>query len=230
MNHRLFEDCCRLQIQPGDKLVLMYLVCRANAERVCFPSTPTIAMHTGMSRASVFRALASLRRMGAIEQVDRAGKAVTYRINLSGQRSHCETPEVSHRDPKGSHGETVEVSHRDREVSHRDGDPNYQELPTNNQNEQGGWGATLLSEVKARDPGATAEAVEFLERRMPALLAEHGIVNGTAERVLGAMAQRWVRTGVRPYDQLVNERAAIANARNPGALLAHRLTALGGDK
>lgn len=224
MNHRLFEDCCRLQLQPGDKLVLMYLVCRANAACVCFPSTATIAMHTGMSRSSVFRALASLRRMGAVEEVERAGKAVTYRINLSGQRCHRETPEVSHRDPKRCHHDTQEVSLCDSEVSPCDRDPKYQELPINHQNEQGGWGATLLSEVKARDPGATPDAVAFLETRMPELLAGYGIVNGTAERVLGAMADKWVRTGVRPYDQLKAEAASLGQAKNPAALLAHRLT------
>lgn len=90
----------------------------------------------------------------------------------------------------------------------------------------------MLPRVKGKDPGATPAVLAFFETRMPELLAGLGIVNGTAERVLGAMAYRWEQTGLRPYDQLVAAQRDLGDARDASKVLAHRLTqtALGGAK
>ena len=231
MNYRLFEDVCRSALQPTECFVLLYLVCRADKDGVCYPSQGKIARDTKLHRNTVVKAISALVRMGALEVVAKQGKAITYRINLSGQ--DC-TPRVQslHTTCAGACTPDVQVVHTTsaKTAHHVCRDPKEHGI-TNEPPERTGWG-DLLPRVKGKDPGATPAVLAFFETRMPELLAGLGIVNGTAERVLGAMAYRWEQTGLRPYDQLVAAQRDLGDARDASKVLAHRLTqtALGGAK
>lgn len=74
----------RLELTPGQSLVLLALADRSDATGECWPSQERIADDLGMSRLGVRKAIAVLVERGAVEIVEKGGprKSTRYRITL----------------------------------------------------------------------------------------------------------------------------------------------------
>lgn len=74
----------RLDLTPGQSLVLLALADRTNAKGECWPSQERIADDLGMSRLGVRKAIAVLVEKRAVEIVEQGGprKSTRYRITL----------------------------------------------------------------------------------------------------------------------------------------------------
>ena len=84
-------------ITPSQKLVLLSLADRSDEDGICWPGTRNVEKRTGLSRATVKRALAQLETIGAIERMSR------YRDDGS-QRSSLYTLAIG-----GDHSDTMSV-------------------------------------------------------------------------------------------------------------------------
>lgn len=91
--HQYTSIVWRLAAKPQVKLVLLYLLDRADRLGICWPSLNTIARDTGLSRSSVIRSLRSLVALGLVSwepQEDRATNL--YHLNLKALGSIPQTP------------------------------------------------------------------------------------------------------------------------------------------
>jgi hypothetical protein len=100
-------DLCPPSLPPTARLVAVVLADHVNDEtRYCYPSVTTLQRRTGLSRASIFRALTDLEVHAVIERVPRF---VDNRQTTSGYLWNL-LPDlpggVSHRDPRPSQPET----------------------------------------------------------------------------------------------------------------------------
>ncbi len=103
-NHHIWGN---RELSAAEKLVMLYLLERANKDGVCWPSLNTIARDTGLTRRGVIGILRRLRDAGYItwEQV---GQTNTYRVavdrlvNLVHQGSEPGSPEVVNQISPGS--------------------------------------------------------------------------------------------------------------------------------
>lgn len=165
-------DCTRWawtvpDLSPTAKLVLLHLADRANEHQNAWPTVKGISSDTGMSRAQVFRALATLRELGYVHPLGYGGKtgqAVVYKVcgrwNRTLKRwekwgsqgetwSHSETPLGSHRDPGGL---TVRPLPSQGETHNHQTTPSNQQQPAGAPTgERAGLGmqpADLLSDLK----------------------------------------------------------------------------------
>jgi biotin operon repressor len=81
-NHHVWEI---RDLTVYERIVLLYLLDRANEHGVCWPSLSTISRATGVSRKQVYRVLQSLRARGLLdwEHVGEEGwRHNSYRLNL----------------------------------------------------------------------------------------------------------------------------------------------------
>jgi len=74
----------RLRLSPVERLVLVYLVDRANRDGVCWPSLSTIAEDLEVNRRSVVRALQALRARGLVTWESRGVNHYQVTIPTSG--------------------------------------------------------------------------------------------------------------------------------------------------
>jgi len=87
------------------KLVLMKLADHASDDGVCWPSWGHLVKHTGLSRATVARALSELEKSGFVSRESRTGTSTMYTIHLDAIKKA--TPfEVRGHNSKGYQGET----------------------------------------------------------------------------------------------------------------------------
>ena len=93
------------------KLVLMKLADHASDDGVCWPSWGHLVKHTGLSRATVARALSELEKSGFVSRESRTGTSTMYTIHLDAIKKA--TPfEVRGHNSKGYQGETpIDPSH-----------------------------------------------------------------------------------------------------------------------
>lgn len=107
-------------LSPIAKLVWLAIASRANPEGVAWPSRQTVADETGVSKASVARALPELRSAGLLTWTQAIAKdgtpcgPNTYRVQGV---SHTDTP-LSQSDTPLSHTDTPGASQGDTGVSH----------------------------------------------------------------------------------------------------------------
>ena len=80
--HRYNHHIWQKNLDALEKLVLLYLLDRANQEGVCWPSITTIAASTGLARRTVLKVLGELERKGYLAR-ERTGMTNTYRLNLT---------------------------------------------------------------------------------------------------------------------------------------------------
>jgi len=99
-----------IQLQPTEKLLLVFLSHHANKADVAWPATRTILKATGLSKATFYRAIAKLKNAGLVVQTYWKGLKA-YRVNLTGrqEQSPPDTGE-SHWDTEASHHETHNCS------------------------------------------------------------------------------------------------------------------------
>ena len=77
-NHHIWET----NLTTAEKLVMLYLLERADAMGTCWPSLKTIASATSMTVRGVSKVLARLRSRGLVSWSSRGQGANLYRINL----------------------------------------------------------------------------------------------------------------------------------------------------
>lgn len=96
------------RLKPNQRLVALCLAYFMRKERECFPSVPVIAAWTGLSQASVKRALGVLTgESGFLEKATRPGRysSNVYRLR---EGAHLELPQGAQAEPsqgEGAHGE-----------------------------------------------------------------------------------------------------------------------------
>lgn len=72
----------KAQLAPREKLVLLYLLDRADRLGTCWPSLNTIAQATGISRSGVIRSLKRLAEAGLVSWDNQGQGSNLYRIHL----------------------------------------------------------------------------------------------------------------------------------------------------
>ncbi len=78
LNHHIWGN---QDLEPSEKLLLLYLLDRSDQNGVCWPSLQTISRHTGLSRWGVQKVLKRLRDRGYLSW-EQEGYSNTYRLNL----------------------------------------------------------------------------------------------------------------------------------------------------
>lgn len=96
--------CWPLEMPTAQKFVLISLADQANDEGVCWPSVGSVIKRTGLSEASVRRAIKSLEKAELIRAEREPGKATTYTITpvtviplSEGYPCHSDRTPLSHR-------------------------------------------------------------------------------------------------------------------------------------
>lgn len=105
------------------KLVLMKLADHASDDGVCWPSWGHLVKHTGLSRATVARALSELEKAGFISRQSRTGTSTMYTINTDAIKKATPFDCRSH-NGKGYQNETT------IDPSHDETTPSQDETPT----------------------------------------------------------------------------------------------------
>ena len=103
---------------PSAKLVLLALADHANDKGHCWPSMERLQDRTGLSRATVYRAIDTLTGIGLVQMVKR-GRANNYNLAMSQDEIGKSQDEIgrSHSEIKMRHGETLTVKKRHNEPS-----------------------------------------------------------------------------------------------------------------
>lgn len=221
MSRALPSDVWRLgdALTPAEKLVALALVdygARAH------PRQAVLAVKTGLSRATVQRALDALREKGVLSTTAR-GKALTYALDLRPDRPHGEASRCLMVRPEVPHGEAAIglMVRQGSELVQGTSPPNQGLADAGT-----GWGgvpADVIETIRRRDPGA--DAVVRAQRHVCGIeLASFGITDSRA--VLDAwrlLCHAWAKSGRRPLDtaRAVTER--LDGARDPSAVVLHRL-------
>lgn len=78
-NHHIWQN---QDLQPLEKLLMLYLLDRSNEHGICWPSVTTISKDTGLARRTVMKLLRGLERRGYLTR-ERIGYTNTYRLNLT---------------------------------------------------------------------------------------------------------------------------------------------------
>lgn len=101
-------------LSPKEKLVLLKLADNANDDGECWPSKAHIIRHTGLSEASVKRALRDLRDRGLLSVETRwreTGEMASNLFKLDFMRGVTQTPPRGHMDPTpGGHTDPLTVN------------------------------------------------------------------------------------------------------------------------
>lgn len=110
------------------RYVLVAYADNADRHGKCWPEKSEIVDKTGLSRATVYRAIATLQTLGYLkETVDEKGRECVFltlshpetdRLTVRQPPSHCET-ESSHSETRPSHSETPYIEEPSRTVKNR---------------------------------------------------------------------------------------------------------------
>jgi len=106
MSISIMSYCWRVPCATNScKLVLMKLADHASDDGVCWPSWGHLVRHTGLSRATIARALSDLETAGYISRTSRSGTSTMYNIHTEAIKKA--TPfEIRSMNGKGYQGET----------------------------------------------------------------------------------------------------------------------------
>lgn len=206
-------------LEPLEKLVVLALLdygARAH------PRQQVLAVKTGLSRRTLQRVLDSLRVKGVVETRAR-GKALTYVVDLSADRRQADAPIGVRLAP--------EMRQADAGIGVRlaQGSEPAQGTSPPNPGAAGaatGWGGVPPDVVEAiRQRDAAADRVVSAQRRVCALeLVSHGIGDARAQDdAWRLLCHAWAKAGRRPLDTVRAVTDRLDGARDPSAVVLHRL-------
>lgn len=106
MSNRILTEVFDMTLPPSEKIVLLAIADNADTEtRTAYPGISYLARKSSQSRATVYRAIASLKKAGRLERYKDAQDRYTFRIPEAEEgQSQFETP--SHSATKASQSET----------------------------------------------------------------------------------------------------------------------------
>ena len=190
---------------PLTKFVLLMLADRANEAGVCWPSAESMVADTAMSRASVFRALDALVRLGYIER-QRGRHSNSYRLLMrsvapcDGENdlsvAACDGEKngsLSHSETTPSHSETLTVAQCDANHKEPSIEPSY----------PGSARARALS----AEWKPTAEQIAWATERFPTLdldnevdcFRDYWLGTGKPMRDWNATYRNWIRRSAKGF-------------------------------
>jgi hypothetical protein len=198
------------------KLVLLALL---DYGRLAYPRQAVLAAKCGISRSTCQRALEQLRVSGVLTTSSR-GKALVYRINLTGE----EMPQV---DASRSVKMTQEKRQDDAssgvkmtqgsELVHLTSPPNQQTATA-----VSGWEvqSDTANRIKQRDPRADLDAQRSVCRRV---LISYGLSDRDAVGAWRLLLEHWARSGNDAYATLKHHTENLGGARDVAKVVLHRL-------
>lgn len=198
------------------KLVLLALL---DYGRLAYPRQAVLAAKCGISRSTCQRALEQLRASGVLTTSSR-GKALVYRINLTGQ----EMPQV---DASRSIKMTQEMPQVDASsgVKMTQGSELVQLTSPPNQanaNAFSGWAvqSDIANRIRQRDPRADFKSQCSVCRRV---LVSHGLSDRDALGAWRLLLEHWARSGNDAYSTLKHHTENLGGARDVAKVVLHRL-------
>ena len=198
------------------KLVLLALL---DYGRLAYPRQAVLAAKCGISRSTCQRALDQLRASGVLTTSSR-GKALVYRINLTGQ----EMPQV---DASRSIKMTQEMHQDDASsgVKMTQGSELVQLTSPPNQanaNAFSGWAvqSDIANRIRQRDPRADLDAQSKVCRRV---LVSYGLSDRDAVGAWRLLLEHWARSGNDAYATLKHHTENLGGARDVAKVVLHRL-------
>lgn len=236
-------------VKAAVKSVAMALMLRAGPEGTAFASYERLAADTGLSRATVARALAALLAAGGLTVVKpgnkRARIATVYAIDPGAIQSHAET--INRSFQSQAETETGAIKSQPEPIQSQAETPtsptqlgNTKTAPRDGGAPAGGSGVSaaaaatggdrLLAELRAWDPSVTAARISGQLDVAGRMLDHAGFVNGTRSKCLTLLVAAWRARGTPPVDALRCALEGMEHARNRPALLQYRLRALSEDR
>ena len=82
--HQRIDKAFDLDIPPNPKLVLLALCRHADSTGKSWPSIQTIQQKTGLSKATIFRSLATLKKNGYLAVINRRNRSNLYFLYFPG--------------------------------------------------------------------------------------------------------------------------------------------------
>ncbi|NBX31118.1 MAG: hypothetical protein EBR07_00080 [Planctomycetes bacterium] len=198
------------------KLVLLAIL---DYGRIAYPRQAVLAAKCGISRSTCQRALDQLRVSGVLTTSSR-GKALVYRINLTGE----EMPQV---DASRSINMTQEKHQDDAsigvkmmqgsELVHLTSPPNQQTATA-----VSGWEVQddIANRIKQRDPRADIKSHCSVCRRV---LISYGLSDRDAVGAWRLLLEHWARSGNDAYSTLKFHTENLSGARDVAKVVLHRL-------
>lgn len=198
------------------KLVLLALL---DYGRLAYPRQAVLAAKCGISRSTCQRALEQLRASGVLTTSSR-GKALVYRINLTGHEMHQDDASRSikmthemHQDDASSGVKMTQGS----ELVQLTSPPNQA-----NANAFSGWAVQddIANRIRQRDPRADLDAQSKVCRRV---LVSYGLSDRDAVGAWRLLLEHWARSGNDAYATLKHHTENLGGARDVAKVVLHRL-------
>jgi len=198
------------------KLVLLAIL---DYGRIAYPRQAVLAAKCGISRSTCQRALEQLRASGVLTTSSR-GKALVYRINLTGE----EMPQV---DASRSVKMTQEKRQDDASTGVKMTQGSELVQLTSPPNQQtatavSGWAvqSDTANRIKQRDPRADLDAQRSVCRRV---LISYGLSDRDAVGAWRLLLEHWARSGNDAYATLKHHTENLGGARDVAKVVLHRL-------
>jgi biotin operon repressor len=198
------------------KLVLLAIL---DYGRIAYPRQAVLAAKCGISRSTCQRALEQLRASGVLTTSSR-GKALVYRINLTGE----EMPQV---DASRSVKMTQEKRQDDASTGVKMTQGSELVQLTSPPNQQtatavSGWEvqSDTANRIKQRDPRADLDAQRSVCRRV---LISYGLSDRDAVGAWRLLLEHWARSGNDAYATLKHHTENLGGARDVAKVVLHRL-------
>ena len=198
------------------KLVLLALL---DYGRLAYPRQAVLAAKCGISRSTCQRALEQLRASGVLTTSSR-GKALVYRINLTGEdrrqddasRSVKLTQEMHQYDASSG----VKMT-QGSELVQLTSPPNQA-----NANAFSGWEVQddIANRIRQRDPRADLKSQCSVCRRV---LVSHGLSDRDALGAWRLLLEHWARSGNDAYSTLKHHTENLGGSRDVAKVVLHRL-------
>ena len=198
------------------KLVLLAIL---DYGRIAYPRQAVLAAKCGISRSTCQRALDQLRASGVLTTSSK-GKALVYRINLTGEvmpqvdasRSIKMTQE-KHQDDASSGVKMTQGS----ELVQLTSPPNQQTATA-----VSGWEVQndTANRIRQRDPRADLDAQRSVCRRV---LISYGLSDRDAGGAWRLLLEHWARSGNDAYATLKHHTENLGGARDVAKVVLHRL-------
>ena len=198
------------------KLVLLAIL---DYGRIAYPRQAVLAAKCGISRSTCQRALDQLRASGVLTTSSK-GKALVYRINLTGEvmpqvdasRSIKMTQE-KHQDDASSGVKMTQGS----ELVQLTSPPNQQTATA-----VSGWEVQndTANRIRQRDPRADLDAQRSVCRRV---LISYGLSDRDAVGAWRLLLEHWARSGNDAYATLKHHTENLGGARDVAKVVLHRL-------
>jgi biotin operon repressor len=187
--------------------------------RLAYPRQAVLAAKCGISRSTCQRTVDALRLSGVLTTTTK-GKALVYRVNLTGQ-------EMPQSDASRSINLTPEMHQNDASIGVKLTQGSYLAKLTSPPNQQtatavSGWEVQddIANRIKQRDPRADIKSHSSVCRRV---LISHGLSDRDALGAWRLLLEHWARSGNDAYSTLKHHTENLGGARDVAKVVLHRL-------